>query len=79
MPKRLVTLTIKVEVTLVHERIDTYHNSPNHNECKTQSSWVLALPWKWAHLDNSNDTPKPMCECQVSIPLLRIRINQDKP
>ena len=65
MPKRLVTLTIKVEVTLVHERIDTYHNSPIYNECQTQSAWVLTLPWKWARLDNLNDTPQPEMRSQT--------------
>ena len=39
----------------------------------------LALPWKQAHQDDSKDTPQPICECQVSFPLLRIRINQDNP
>ena len=32
-----------------------------------------------AHQDDSNDTPQPIGECQVSFHLLRIRINQDKP
>ena len=32
-----------------------------------------------AHQDDSNDTPQPICECQVSFPILWIRINQDKP
>ena len=29
--------------------------------------------------DDSNDAPQPIGECQVNFPLLRIRINQDKP
>ena len=57
----------------------TSHNSPIYDECQTQSAWVLALPRKQAHQDNSNDTRQPICEFQVSFPLLRIRINQDKP
>ena len=32
-----------------------------------------------SHQDDSNDTPQPICQFQVSFPLLRIRINQDKP
>ena len=55
------------------------HNSPIYNECQTKSAKVLVLPWKRAHQDNSNDTPQPICEFQVSFPWLRIRINQDKP
>ena len=55
------------------------HNSPIYDECQTQSAWVLALPRERAHQDDSNDTLQPICECQVSFPLLRIRINQDKP
>ena len=55
------------------------HNSPIYDECQTQKAKVLTLPWIWAHQDNSNDTPQSMGECQVIFPLLRIRINQDKP
>ena len=58
---------------------NTLHSSPIYNKCPTQSAWVLALPQERAHQDDSNDTPQPMCEFQVSFPLLRIRINQDKP
>ena len=34
-----------------------------------------------AHQNDSNDTSQPIgeCECQVIFPLLKIRINQDKP
>ena len=55
-------------------------NSPIYDECQTQS-WarVLAMPQEQTHQDNSNDTPKPICEFQVSFSLLRIRIDQDKP
>ena len=47
------------------------HNSPILDEYQTQSAWVL--PWKRAHQDNSNDTPQPICECQVDFPLLWIK------
>ena len=33
------------------------HNSPIYDECQTQSAYVLALPWKKAHQDDSNYTP----------------------
>ena len=59
-----------------HFLADTAHYSPIFDECQTQSEWVLALPWERAHQD---DTLQPICEFQVSFPLLRIRINQDKP
>ena len=52
------------------------HNSPIYDECKTQSTQVLALPWKRAHQDDSNDTPQPIGECQVRFSLQWIRINQ---
>ena len=55
------------------------HNSPIYDECQTHYAWGLILPWKRAHQDNSNDTPQPIPEFQVGFPLLRIRINQDKP
>ena len=55
------------------------HNSPIYKECQTQSALVLALPWKQANQDDSNDTPQPVNEFQVSYPLLWIRINQDNP
>ena len=45
------------------------HNSPIYDECQLQSAWVLALPWKRAHQDDSNDTPQPICEFQVGFPL----------
>ena len=32
-----------------------------------------------AHQDESNDTPQPMGEFEISFSLLRIKINQDKP
>ena len=28
---------------------------------------------KWAHQDDSNDTPQPICEFQVDFPLLWIK------
>ena len=55
------------------------HNSPIYDECQTQKAKVLALLWERAHRDDSNDTPQPIGECQVSFPLLGIRINQDNP
>ena len=33
------------------------HNSPIYDECQTQSAWVLTLSRKWAHQDDSNNTP----------------------
>ena len=51
----------------------------HYDECKTQSAWVLTLPWKRALQDDSYYTPQPISEFQVGFPLLRIRINQDKP
>ena len=45
------------------------HNSPIFDEYQTQSAEVLGLPWKWAHQDDSNDTPQPIRECQVDFPL----------
>ena len=39
----------------------------------------FATAIKTVHQDDSNDTPQPVGERQVSFPLLRIRINQDKP
>ena len=51
----------------------TGHKSPIYDECKTQSAWLLALPWERAHQDNSNDTSQPICECQVVFPLLWIK------
>ena len=56
----------------IFETFYTVHNSPIYDECQTQSAWVLTLPWKRAHQDNSNDTPQPICEFQVGFPLLRI-------
>ena len=32
-----------------------------------------------ARYDDLNDTPQPICDFQVSFPLLKIGINQDKP
>ena len=55
------------------------HNFPIHNEYQRQAAVGLAPPRKRAHQDDSNDTPQPTGESQVSFPLLRIRINQDKP
>ena len=49
------------------------HNSPIYDECQTQSAKVLALPWKRAHQDDSNDTPQPIGEFQVDFPLLWIK------
>ena len=49
------------------------HNSPIYDECQTQWAKVLTLPWKRAHQDDSNDTPQPICECQVDFPLLWIK------
>ena len=43
------------------------HNSPIYNE------------WHCHENDGSKDTPQPIGEFQVSFPLLRIKINQDKP
>ena len=53
------------------------YNSPIYDDCKSQSAWVLTLSQKQAHQDDSNHTQQPICEFQVSFPLLRIRINQD--
>ena len=30
-------------------------------------------PWERAHQYDSNDTPQPICECQVDFPLLWIK------
>ena len=49
------------------------HNSPIYDECQTQSAWVLALSWKRAYQNDSNDTPQPICEFQVDFPLLWIK------
>ena len=49
------------------------HNSPIFDEYQTQSAEVLALPLKWAHQDDSNDTQQPICEFQVDFPLLWIK------
>ena len=38
-----------------------------------KSSVILALPWKQAKQDDSNDTQQPIGECQVSFHLLRIK------
>ena len=54
-------------------------NSPIYNECQAQSAQVLALPRKWAHQDDSNDSPQPIGDRQVGFSLLRIRIDQDNP
>ena len=32
-----------------------------------------AMKTGWALQDDSNDTPQPICECQVDFPLLRIK------
>jgi len=42
------------------------HNSPIYDESETQSAKVFAIPHDQACLDDSNDTPKPMSECQLS-------------
>ena len=44
------------------------HNSPIYDEYQTQSAWVLTLPWKRAHQDDSNDTPQIISEFQVNFP-----------
>ena len=51
----------------------THHNSPIYYECQTQKAKVLALPWKRAHQDDSNDTPQPICEFLVDFSLLWIK------
>ena len=48
-----------------------------YDEYQSQSANVLTLLWKRAHQDDSNDTPLPISELQVSFPLLRIRMNKD--
>ena len=63
------SLVLPEEVTLWY--------CPICDECQTQSAIVWPLP-KPAHQDDSNDTPQPICEFQVSFLLLRIRTNQDK-
>ena len=52
--------------------------SPPLIKVKTRNKAVL-MCGKRAHQGNSNDTPQPIGECQVSVPLLKIRINQNKP
>ena len=37
-----------------------YHNSPIYEQCQTRSGKVLALPC-WAHQDNFNNNPQPIC------------------
>ena len=49
------------------------HNSPIYDECQTQLTKVLTLLRERAHQDDSNDTPQPICECQVDLPLLWIK------
>ena len=49
------------------------HNSPIYDEYQTQSAKVLALLWKRAHQDDSNDTPQPTYEFQVDFRLLWIK------
>ena len=60
-------------ISALNVHLELRHNSPIYNECQTQVSIGIA------HRDDSNDTPQPICECQVSFPLLEIRINQDDP
>ena len=50
-----------------------YHNSTIYHQCQTQSAWVLALPLKRAHQNDSNDTPQHICEFQVGFSLLWIK------
>ena len=63
---------------LLKKRGNRGHNSPIYDECQTQLANVLALLWKPAHQDDSNDTPQPIYEVQVSFLLPRTRTNQDK-
>ena len=51
-----------VSSTTTQELLKEPHNSPIYDECQTQWAKVLILPWKWAHQDDSNDTPQPLGE-----------------
>ena len=66
------TTFVKLELQFLH-MMKHLHNSPIYDESQTQFAWVLVLPWERAHQDDSNDTPLPICEFQVSFPLLRIK------
>ena len=47
------------------------HNSQWCSQLSKHRFWHLL--WKRAHQDDSNDTPQPICECQVNFPLLWIK------
>ena len=57
--------------------ISTYAQLSNLCWMPNSVSKGFETAWKRAHQDNSNDTPQPIGECQVSFHLLRIRINRD--
>ena len=48
------------------------NNASIYDECQTQSAKVWALSQEQAHQDDSNDTSKPIYECQVDFPVLGI-------
>ena len=54
-------------ISALDVNLELRHNSPIYNECQTQVSIGIA------HRDDSNDTPQPICECQVDFPLLWIK------
>ena len=48
-----------LDVHILLRSLKRMHNSPIYDECQTQSAWLLTLPWKQTHQDDSNDTPQP--------------------
>ena len=75
--KRKTILETEKHFPYVKTRIEVssiwVHNSPIYDECQTQQAMVLTLPWKRVRQDDSNDTPQPIGECQVSFPLLWVK------
>ena len=67
------SLNTGIPSNLAPYRAFSSHNSPIYDACQTQSASVLALPWKRAHQDDSNDTSQPRREFQVDLPLLWIK------
>ena len=64
-------VTVEADPIKAFQVRQVYSRIPGMNEY--QWAKVLTLLWKWAHQDDSNDTPQPICEFQVDIPLLWIK------
>ena len=60
-------------IALFNVLFNIAHNSPIYDECHPQFAWVLVLSWERADQDDSNNTPQPICEFQVSFPILWIK------